>query len=97
MKVIGKPVEMIASFDQEGKVRPNIFKFFEDDQEVRVVVDSMISFEKIGKRDNVEYHYVCESAINGYKKIGNYGRCNLCQHSHSDFLSEGFPLKINFY
>lgn len=69
MKVICKPIDMIAWFEKEGHVHPIKFRVHEGD-ESRVIVIGRIrcaSTEKLA--GNLMYVFECESEIDGLLKI----------------------------
>ncbi|MFZ5353010.1 MAG: hypothetical protein ACOZCL_09840 [Bacillota bacterium] len=69
MKLIRKPIEVIAFFDMEGNPAPIKFRCLDDSEEVLVV-----KVEKIIKKDldkfagNRMIRYTCESCIRGEVK-----------------------------
>lgn len=70
MKVVAKPIEMIAWFDNEGIVHPIRFKIQSEDQDNKV-----ISVGKVLKTDieklagNKMYVFTCMSNIDGCTRL----------------------------
>lgn len=65
MKILMKPVEMIAHHTTEGSLRPIRFRFMEEEAYVTVQVKRVITAtrEKINGRHTLVF--LCESAIRG--------------------------------
>ncbi len=70
MKLLRRPIAVIASFDPDGNTKPVRFKLINEDEE-----DIVIKVEKIIKRDmdkfagNKMLKYTCESCINGEQRL----------------------------
>ncbi|MBD7910168.1 MULTISPECIES: hypothetical protein [Clostridium] len=70
MKVVAKPIEMVAWFEKCGKVNPIKFRI-EEDSEVFIIV----KIEKVVKRENERlagnpmHIFTCTGIINGVEKI----------------------------
>lgn len=70
MKLIAKPIEMIAWFAQDGTIHPIRFRILNDQETLQVIkVDKIISIHKEKKAGNPVNIYKCQSAINGVHKI----------------------------
>lgn len=69
MKVVCKPIDMIAWFEGNGKVHPIKFRLKEGDEN-RVITIERIRCVKIEKlAGNQMYVFECESTIDGILKI----------------------------
>ena len=69
MKIVAKPVKMIASFDENGTTTPLKFKMAEQDSEYRVVkVDKIISTETIKPAGMDSIVFLCQSEVLGLMK-----------------------------
>ncbi len=70
MKLLRKPIAVVASFDGDGNSRPMRFKLLNEDEE-----NAVIKVDKIIKRDidkfagNKMLKYTCESCINGTQRL----------------------------
>lgn len=70
MKVIAKPIQMVAWFDEKGTVHPVRFKIEMEDEETKV-----IKIDRIVKRDmeklagNPMLVFTCRSLIDGVEKV----------------------------
>jgi len=69
MKVICKPIEMIAWFEKDGKIHPIKFRLKESDQNKVIVIERIrcVKVEKFG--GNLMHVFECESHIAGVLKI----------------------------
>jgi hypothetical protein len=69
MKVVSKPIDVIAWFEKNGKVHPIKFRMTENDETKVIVIDRIrcINLEKFA--GNQMYVFECESMINGALKI----------------------------
>jgi len=46
LKVVAKPIEMIALFDNNGTVNPTKFRIIQDEETTIVIIDKVISQSK---------------------------------------------------
>ena len=68
MKVVAKPITMIAVFDQRGVPKPIKFKVEEDGGSYIVKVDKIIKTEQIRPAGMDALVFLCQSAINDILK-----------------------------
>ena len=69
MKIVAKPVKMIAAFDESGIPTPLKFKVEESDSEYSVVkVDKIISTESIKPAGMDSIVFLCQSEMLGLVK-----------------------------
>ncbi|MHC1682240.1 MAG: hypothetical protein AB6733_04745 [Clostridiaceae bacterium] len=70
MKVVAKPIEMIAYFTKEGEPHPIKFRLTkEDDQNFIIKVDKILFKEKERIAGNDVLVYRCQSVINSMDKV----------------------------
>lgn len=70
MKVVCKPIDMIAWFEDSGKVHPIKFRIKEKNEENKVITIDRIRCVKLEKlAGNLMYVFECESVINDVFKI----------------------------
>lgn len=69
MKIVAKPIEMIAVFDENGKPKPIRFKIKESDSNHVISVDKIISTEVRRPAGMEAYLFVCQSEIEGVLKL----------------------------
>lgn len=70
MKLLRKPIEMVARFDYEGNGRPVKFRVLNEDNENTVVnVDRVVKKELDKFAGNKMIKYTCESCIGGEQKL----------------------------
>lgn len=70
MKVVAKPIEMIAWFTKDGILSPLRFRIEGEDQTVSVIrVDKIIQKDKERFAGNPMMVFKCQSLINGVQKI----------------------------
>lgn len=70
MKVVNRPVEMIATFTKNGTVRPARFRLQTEEQsEIVVKVDRIIAQNLEKLAGNKMLVYRCQSIINGSERI----------------------------
>lgn len=70
MKVLTKPVEMVAWFTENGTPNPVRFRIRNDDQSTTVIkIDKIIFKEKEKLAGNFMIVFRCQSLINGVTKI----------------------------
>jgi hypothetical protein len=68
MKVVSKSVNMIAWFQEDGKIRPLKFKLEEDENCEIIKVDQVINAQVEKYAGNVMQVFDCQSEINGVLK-----------------------------
>lgn len=68
MKVIAKPIQMIAWFNEDGTINPIRFKINEEENKV-VKIDKILKAEKEKLAGNIMEKFTCTSIINGVEKI----------------------------
>ncbi|MFT9495870.1 hypothetical protein [Anaerosolibacter sp.] len=70
MKVVAKPIDMIAKFNKEGVPTPVKFKIAAEDQsEVTIKVDRVITRHLEKLAGNKMLVFRCQSAFNGIDKV----------------------------
>lgn len=70
MKLIAKPIDMLAWFAQDGAIHPIRFRILNDQEAWQIIkVDKIISTHNEKKADNPVIVYKCQSVINGVCKI----------------------------
>lgn len=70
MKLIAKPIEMIAWFAQDGAIHPIRFRLLNDQEALQIIkVDRIVSIHKEKKAGNPVIVYKCQSVIKGVYKI----------------------------
>lgn len=69
MKVVAKKVEMIAYFEENGKVKPIRFRFKEDDEYKIIKINKIINIGSEKLCGNKMWVYTCSSIINNMEKI----------------------------
>ncbi|KPU42265.1 hypothetical protein OXPF_40500 [Oxobacter pfennigii] len=70
MKVLSKPIQMLAWFNEQGYPNPIRFRFESGSESFTVIkVDKILKkdIEKIGGNDTVVFK--CQSLINGLEKV----------------------------
>jgi len=68
VKILAKPVQMIAVFDEKGVPTPLRFKVEEDGVPYVVKVDKVVSFETVRPAGMDTYIFRCRSEIRGIMK-----------------------------
>lgn len=68
MKVVAKPIQMIAWFNKDGSINPIRFKLDEDGEKV-IKVDRVLKTEKEKLAGNIMEKFTCSSCINGVEKV----------------------------
>jgi len=68
MKVIMKPIEMIAMFKEKGAPVPIKCRFKQNNKETVIKVDNIVSVAEEKLAGNKMYRYHCQSDINGRVK-----------------------------
>lgn len=70
MKLIAKPIEMVAWFTQDGKIHPVRFRVLTDKEVWQTIkVNQIISVDHEKKAGNPVILYKCQSVIGGVCKI----------------------------
>ena len=70
MKVVAKPIEMVAWTDTKGNVNPVRFRITKEDETSSVVkIDKVISVDKEKLAGNNMLVFKCQSAVNGADKM----------------------------
>lgn len=72
MKGIAKTIQMIAWFDENGKINPIRFKYEEEDEGTKIVCINRIlnrNFEKLA--GNIMWRFTCSSIVDGIEYIYN--------------------------
>ena len=68
MKVVAKPIQMIAWFNKDGSINPIRFKIEEDGEKV-IKVDRVIKAERERLAGNIMEKFICSSVIDGIEKL----------------------------
>lgn len=68
LKVIVKPIQMIAWFNEDGSINPIRFKVLEEESKV-IKIEKVLKREKEKLSGKVMEKFVCSSCINGIEKI----------------------------
>ncbi|WP_066894348.1 hypothetical protein [Clostridium nigeriense] len=68
MKVVAKPIQMIAWFNKDGSINPIRFKIEEDGNKV-IKVDRVLKAEKERLSGNIMEKFTCSSVINGIERL----------------------------
>lgn len=68
MKVVAKPIQMIAYFKEDGSINPIKFKIEEDGVKV-IKIDKILKSEREKLAGNIMEKFTCTSTINGIEKI----------------------------
>ena len=68
MKVVAKPIQMIAWFNRDGSINPIRFKIEEDGNKV-IKVDRVLKAEKERLAGNIMEKFTCSSVINGIERL----------------------------
>ena len=70
MKVVAKPIEMVAWTDTKGNINPVRFKIINEDETNSVVkIDKVITVDKEKLAGNNMLVYKCQSVVNGADKL----------------------------
>lgn len=69
MKVVAKKVEMIAYFEEDGKIKPIRFRLKEDDGYKVIKINKIITIEMEKLCGNKMWVYTCSAVINNVEKI----------------------------
>ncbi|MGG7143449.1 hypothetical protein ACQPVP_08280 [Clostridium nigeriense] len=68
MKVVAKPIQMIAWFNKDGSINPIRFKVEEDGDKV-IKVDRVLKTERERLAGNIMEKFTCSSVIDGIEKL----------------------------
>lgn len=68
MKVVAKPIQMIAWFNEDGTINPIKFKINEEENKV-IKIDKILKREQEKLAGNIMEKFTCSSCINGIEKI----------------------------
>lgn len=70
MKVIAKPIEMVAWFGSEGNINPVRFRITGEEGQLKVIkIEKILKQEKEKLAGNYMQVFTCTSIINGLEKI----------------------------
>ncbi len=69
MKVVCKPIDMIAWFEKDGKVHPIKFRLIEGEENKVIVINRVRYCQTEKLAGNLMYVFECESDIDGILKI----------------------------
>lgn len=70
MKLLQKPIEVIAWFDSKGNLIPIKFRYFDDSEGfIKVKVDKVVEMRVDKFAGNKMYRYRCESDHNNVRKV----------------------------
>jgi len=70
MNQIAKPIQVIAWFNEQGKINPLKFKYEQEDDDIKVICINKIlnrEFEKLA--GNPMWKFTCSSIIHGIERI----------------------------
>ena len=68
MKVVVKPIQMIAWFNEDGSINPIKFKIEEDGAKV-IKINKILKSEREKLAGNIMEKFTCTSTIGGTEKI----------------------------
>ena len=68
LKVIAKPIQMIAWFNKDGSINPIRFKIDEEESKV-IKIDRILKRDKEKLAGNVMEKFVCIASVNGVERI----------------------------
>lgn len=69
MKIVAKPIEMVAWFEENGTPHPVRFRLKESDQFKTIKVNKVITAEKEKLAGNLMYVFRCQSVINNILRV----------------------------
>lgn len=70
MKVIAKPIEMVAWTDTNGKMNPVQFKIANKDESISVIkIDKVLTIDREKLAGNNMLVYKCQSVIKGSERL----------------------------
>ena len=68
MKVVAKPIQMIAWFNKDGSINPIRFKIEEDGDKV-IKIDRVLKSERERLAGNIMEKFTCSSIVDGIERI----------------------------
>ena len=69
MKVVAKPIEVVAWFDIIGNIHPVRFRIVQDEETTTVIIDKIINLMEEKLAGNNMIVFTCQSLINDKEKI----------------------------
>ena len=70
MKIVAKPIDVIACFDRNGSIQPIRFRLENEDDSVQIIkINKIIKITQEKLAGNVMELFVCNTIINGLEKI----------------------------
>jgi hypothetical protein len=70
MKVIAKPIQVVAWFNEKGSINPVRFKLCnEDEKNITIKINKILFTNKENLAGNKMIVYKCQSIINGIEKL----------------------------
>lgn len=69
MKVVSKPIEVVAYFNKDGKINPIKFRVIEDDKCQVIKIGKIISTDLEKLCGNKMWVFTCTAIIDGIEKI----------------------------
>lgn len=70
MKLINKPIEMIALFNKDGKVKPLKFRLINEDDQYTVIKIKQVNVINKEKYQGIwHYIFLCEVTLNGKRRL----------------------------
>lgn len=68
MKVVAKPIQMIAWFNKDGSINPIRFKIEEDGDKV-IKIDRVLKSERERLAGNIMEKFTCSSIVDGIERL----------------------------
>lgn len=65
MKVVARPIDVVAWFDKDGSLHPVRFRILKEEMNKVIKIDRVISKEKEKLAGNDMIVYSCQSVVNG--------------------------------
>ncbi|HHW30799.1 MAG TPA: hypothetical protein GXX20_03860 [Clostridiaceae bacterium] len=69
MKVLMKPIKMIAWFEEDGKITPVRYQLINEDGKKTININRIFYQDEEKLAGNRMYIYKCQSIINGVEKV----------------------------
>lgn len=70
MKILARPIEMIAWFKADGSIKPIKFRVLDEDEQYKVVViDQVVSVDKEKFAGNIMYLFRCQSQFGEEERL----------------------------
>lgn len=69
MKVVAKPIEVVAWFDKKGTVHPVRFRIIQDEETTTVIIDKVIRQSKERLAGINMIVFTCQSLMKGTEKV----------------------------